>query len=102
MIRRPPRSTLFPYTTLFRSVRILAIDKAAVAHPELRIGLAVQPALVTHLSEQRSEEHTPQLQPRQYIVCRLLLVQNIQGGNDRITCYRTIGHRRTIVALCDR
>src|SRR5476651_2833748 len=60
MIRRPPRSTLFPYTTLFRSGKVTA---------ELRVrGVAWK---VRGL--RRSEEHTSELQSRQYLVCRLLL-----------------------------
>src|SRR3712207_7873887 len=88
MIRRPPRSTLFPYTTLFRSQRLLyPAEPEAAAQPErwapvyrsvhdplttlaflaaatsrIRLGVAV-----------RSEEHTSELQSRQYLVCRLLL-----------------------------
>src|SRR5258707_8274341 len=61
MIRRPPRSTLFPYTTLFRSARI-----------KLPAGKGIWPAFWL-LGENRSEEHTSELQSRQYLVCRLLL-----------------------------
>src|SRR3712207_8240289 len=77
MIRRPPRSTLFPYTTLFRSpgpvVRALAgigVD-GDVAHD----GEAGQPEnhLLALPGRLRSEEHTSELQSRQYLVCRLLL-----------------------------
>src|SRR3712207_9203202 len=71
MIRRPPRSTLFPYTTLFRSLADDLGDLAAVgvaARPEAAVGVAPdQPPVV------RSEEHTSELQSRQYLVCRLLL-----------------------------
>src|SRR5260221_14522163 len=65
MIRRPPRSTLFPYTTLFRSVQRLV--KAQ------RRGL--DPAALRHVAdaEQRSEEHTSELQSHSDLVCRLLL-----------------------------
>src|SRR3989442_10325934 len=66
MIRRPPRSTLFPYTTLFRSTRIrplLADRDAGVRVNTLR-------ALATF---RRSEEHTSELQSRPHLVCRLLL-----------------------------
>src|SRR2546429_5364870 len=81
MIRRPPRSTLFPYTTLFRSEREVAAggERAAGAgderHPHVRIGVHRQP----HLGELpvqacvRSEEHTSELQSRLHLVCRLLL-----------------------------
>src|SRR3712207_7870729 len=64
MIRRPPRSTLFPYTTLFRSEelgRILLGRAADLADHDDRPSLG------------RSEEHTSELQSRQYLVCRLLL-----------------------------
>src|SRR6266700_6023091 len=61
MIRRPPRSTLFPYTTLFRSL----VDPI---EPPGGIGLGVLEA-----DAQRSEEHTSELQSRENIVCRLLL-----------------------------
>src|SRR3712207_8113804 len=78
MIRRPPRSTLFPYTTLFRSLdgQRNAIQLADdVRHQG---GLrARQLEAAAHragpLDEQRSEEHTSELQSRQYLVCRLLL-----------------------------
>src|ERR1035437_4924534 len=64
MIRRPPRSTLFPYTTLFRSV-----DNARRAPPDPR---PRAPCTAAH-RHPRSEEHTSELQSPQYIVCRLLL-----------------------------
>src|SRR3712207_8593725 len=85
MIRRPPRSTLFPYTTLFRSVGVeheRAGEAGALAHAagEL-VGHLVVRALETDLAQAprddladlRSEEHTSELQSRQYLVCRLLL-----------------------------
>src|SRR3712207_7078498 len=76
MIRRPPRSTLFPYTTLFRSTteRILymavrelienSLDSCETGHILPKISLSLK---------LRSEEHTSELQSRQYLVCRLLL-----------------------------
>src|SRR3712207_6921225 len=95
MIRRPPRSTLFPYTTLFRSrrPRKLALRTArelarAVRHaartPFHRSGCPRPPRrsahaqlqgrkLFAHRRRRRSEEHTSELQSRQYLVCRLLL-----------------------------
>src|SRR3712207_8506562 len=96
MIRRPPRSTLFPYTTLFRSARYSAADgDRAVRHaarPERGVEppvgvqaehaqvpprVVVPPAdhqdLAVGLEPRRSEEHTSELQSRQYLVCRLLL-----------------------------
>src|SRR3712207_7806963 len=97
MIRRPPRSTLFPYTTLFRS----GIDRLAERHGEewlfvgpdyaqarpenfwwndLRPVTDVQSAhqALETIVEQRSEEHTSELQSRQYLVCRLLLEKKKQ------------------------
>src|SRR5258708_18400759 len=68
MIRRPPRSTLFPYTTLFRSVH------RPTARPALRSGNAVGvPRNVDGPARQRSEEHTSELQSPDHLVCRLLL-----------------------------
>src|SRR3712207_8604676 len=95
MIRRPPRSTLFPYTTLFRSVEAMAdyinadslafisIDGLYRALGSERNHAQPQrcdacftgdyPTMLTDLMEKRSEEHTSELQSRQYLVCRLLL-----------------------------
>src|SRR3712207_7066714 len=86
MIRRPPRSTLFPYTTLFRSaVLVLDAHEAGGASRDRRFGFAellggeVGAADLANLAglyeivERRSEEHTSELQSRQYLVCRLLL-----------------------------
>src|SRR5947209_14261037 len=67
MIRRPPRSTLFPYTTLFRSLPWLAL-----AYADMDWDWAVQNAKLLD-RQNRSEEHTSELQSRQYLVCRLLL-----------------------------
>src|SRR3712207_8148466 len=89
MIRRPPRSTLFPYTTLFRS------DPEAVP-PEERfarekgvtyvkldgeVGVLGNGAGLSMSTVDRSEEHTSELQSRQYLVCRLLLEKNNQFGD---------------------
>src|SRR3712207_8486135 len=93
MIRRPPRSTLFPYTTLFRSraLRILTMSKnfygALVAggitamlmfQVFVNVGMTIGIMPITGIplplmSYGRSEEHTSELQSRQYLVCRLLL-----------------------------
>src|SRR3712207_8523911 len=86
MIRRPPRSTLFPYTTLFRSPRA---HVAVLSHPTLTLADMTESETCTAPSRQardahdnrrapvirglRSEEHTSELQSRQYLVCRLLL-----------------------------
>src|SRR3712207_7270666 len=95
MIRRPPRSTLFPYTTLFRSG--LRLEQSAGRRPglapaellaglvaEALAGAAADPGgldrFVVGLRElfERSEEHTSELQSRQYLVCRLLLEKKKQ------------------------
>src|SRR3712207_6855002 len=78
MIRRPPRSTLFPYTTLFRSQERHADHRQRVAVVrEQRVGPIGEGLGVRHPSHgttrSRSEEHTSELQSRQYLVCRLLL-----------------------------
>src|SRR2546430_5981901 len=74
MIRRPPRSTLFPYTTLFRSGLALAVgilvDEATVAIENINTHLATTSA--------RSEEHTSELQSQSNLVCRLLLEKKKQ------------------------
>src|SRR3712207_7960049 len=102
MIRRPPRSTLFPYTTLFRSMASLA----AAGHASGSLGVAglgvagVRAPEWRELGDRalcatRSEEHTSELQSRQYLVCRLLLekkkillnlpiVQHDQNDTDHI------------------
>src|SRR3712207_7375612 len=100
MIRRPPRSTLFPYTTLFRSV--LVVGQAQIAEPEAGVAPDQVAARAKRGKEDpqerhnhyaqyhnhrdvsnastdgvRSEEHTSELQSRQYLVCRLLLEKKI-------------------------
>src|SRR2546425_2502797 len=71
MIRRPPRSTLFPYTTLFRSSR-----RDELREPVDLAGL--DPQRARHVAERRSEEHTSELQSLAYLVCRLLLEKKKQ------------------------
>src|SRR5258705_1702790 len=82
MIRRPPRSTLFPYTTLFRS-RVHAL-RAAVAGPTRRRAVPTREVqAVLRLTEAadcwRSEEHTSELQSLRHLVCRLLLEKKNTG-----------------------
>src|SRR2546430_6142200 len=78
MIRRPPRSTLFPYTTLFRSA-ILAVGRISERVAPVHSQPVVQPMMVLTLScdhravDGRSEEHTSELQSQSNLVCRLLL-----------------------------
>src|SRR3712207_7255279 len=73
MIRRPPRSTLFPYTTLFRSLQLellLFFHCRSDFFLQKFCLLPLEPCRIFHV---RSEEHTSELQSRQYLVCRLLL-----------------------------
>src|SRR3989442_5925790 len=72
MIRRPPRSTLFPYTTLFRSPRA-AGARSLVAVPRLQLGRPHPGPPIPPAGDVRSEEHTSELQSRPHLVCRLLL-----------------------------
>src|SRR3989442_6213341 len=73
MIRRPPRSTLFPYTTLFRSVLVLAVHHPGFTASELRQRFSAVANGHQRLRHHRSEEHTSELQSRPHLVCRLLL-----------------------------
>src|SRR2546429_1665453 len=93
MIRRPPRSTLFPYTTLFRSESLCKLLRYfadhALNHPgvplkEYQIATEVfgRPADFDPQSDSRSEEHTSELQSRLHLVCRFLL-ENRKYINDR-------------------
>src|SRR2546422_3382729 len=85
MIRRPPRSTLFPYTTLFRSPARRRLDDGdpeplrqqvvAARRADVHVDGVVErrQLVVRHEAEERSEEHTSELQSRLHLVCRLLL-----------------------------
>src|SRR3712207_6996165 len=91
MIRRPPRSTLFPYTTLFRSLdrEIAALvrrrrDEVELPRPPLRCEARGCLQVERHPEcpdDVRSEEHTSELQSRQYLVCRLLLEKKKKNKN---------------------
>src|SRR3712207_8486735 len=82
MIRRPPRSTLFPYTTLFRSairyarernIPIAATEKKIYSRDRNIWHISHEGGVLEDPWNERSEEHTSELQSRQYLVCRLLL-----------------------------
>src|SRR5258707_8464659 len=100
MIRRPPRSTLFPYTTLFRSqlrvadatqgqagVKRLDLRRCNTSPSRYKIGykcsLSLVPSNSDRVSIWRSEEHTSELQSRQYLVCRLLLEKKKKSSRPR-------------------
>src|SRR3712207_7657832 len=101
MIRRPPRSTLFPYTTLFRSNHANAWRPAHI-HFSL-LGTAFAQRLVTQMyfpgdplfaqdpifNAVRSEEHTSELQSRQYLVCRLLLEKKKKKNHEKYSITAT-------------
>src|SRR2546422_5375180 len=96
MIRRPPRSTLFPYTTLFRSEALGRLADQAAAHGVI-IGVENEHACnistgeetarllkaLNHPNLKRSEEHTSELQSRLHLVCRLLLEKKKKHMNNR-------------------
>src|SRR2546429_7381362 len=89
MIRRPPRSTLFPYTTLFRSIHACRQVRQQTAHPAAALPVLLEfkdrpehrPGFARGRFDVRSEEHTSELQSRLHLVCRLLLEKknNIKG-----------------------
>src|SRR2546429_2197870 len=87
MIRRPPRSTLFPYTTLFRSTRMcinaFLFPAAPAGAAMLRLKAAYRQ--LSHSSGVRSEEHTSELQSRLHLVCRLLLGKKKKKPQLRLT-----------------
>src|SRR5688572_32493754 len=102
MIRRPPRSTLFPYTTLFRSVH----ESVALVHDVgTQLGQAVDDAVDRVLvardqrrGHQRSEEHTSELQSQSNLVCRLLLEKknHLRCCETSSHCSATVSHRRSM------
>src|SRR2546422_4944261 len=98
MIRRPPRSTLFPYTTLFRSALVTSVNL-----PVARAGATstlVDVKFAFTLQPRRSEEHTSELQSRLHLVCRLLLEKK---KNNDATISNTIHHNcSSVESIVDR
>src|SRR2546425_6780693 len=90
MIRRPPRSTLFPYTTLFRSPPLRKTPRAV--SPNRWSACPLQP-------EHRSEEHTSELQSLAYLVCRLLLEKKKKDIADFSTVNKTQRLRPALIQL---
>src|SRR2546429_7277530 len=104
MIRRPPRSTLFPYTTLFRSVpdarELVEIVVASLLSVRVHEpGAAYQRAAAL----ERSEEHTSELQSRLHLVCRLLLEKKKKKNTPHlitsVTQYRPMRYAHTLISL---
>src|SRR2546425_5041251 len=95
MIRRPPRSTLFPYTTLFRSPNLLDVKEGAMTRVYV---LHESPSWYAPLD--RSEEHTSELQSLAYLVCRLLLEKKkkIKSPSRRQQSTTQQAHRRSSAA----
>src|SRR5438270_8722190 len=88
MIRRPPRSTLFPYTTLFRSHRHLdAVALLKTLGATRAFTLAMSVLQLQHRHRQRSEEHTSELQSQSNLVCRLLLEKKKQTQREHKDLY---------------
>src|SRR3712207_7256904 len=100
MIRRPPRSTLFPYTTLFRSASSPLDDFDAIERWEgvapVARGATIYPD--DPVAGTRSEEHTSELQSRQYLVCRLLLEKK-KRNQITTTYYPTTSHFSSFPSL---
>src|SRR5258707_6222633 len=100
MIRRPPRSTLFPYTTLFRSPAIVfwkgETHRLSDDLTLIRVGGHFSGFQVLHWAagEHRSEEHTSELQSRQYLVCRLLPEKKKRQRQHNRHTNSTSGHKR--------
>src|SRR2546429_3026907 len=93
MIRRPPRSTLFPYTTLFRS--LARIEAAQIDHFLVAIVARQRGA-----RQQRSEEHTSELQSRLHLVCRLLLEKKKTVIPRPFTAQKTYESTSQTIVLC--
>src|SRR2546422_8286368 len=102
MIRRPPRSTPFPYTTLFRSLvddyahhpaeMTATLEAARGAFPGRRVVLAFQP--------HRSEEHTSELQSRLHLVCRLLLEKKKKNAYRHMLCEQRPKPQHPMPGVC--
>src|SRR3989441_8373395 len=98
MIRRPPRSTLFPYTTLFRSRAVARLVPLRLGGVARRLCLhGARPDLRAVERRSRSEEHTSELQSLAYLVCRLLLEKKKNIRSEIPSRYL---HRREVNAVC--
>src|SRR5256885_7395481 len=98
MIRRPPRSTLFPYTTLFRSVR----DPLSIRRPRWLIRVRIAGRHLHRLPVGRSEEHTSELQSPCNLVCRLLLEKKKKNTiNHYVYAFYTILYHALLLKCTD-
>src|SRR2546429_6690987 len=92
MIRRPPRSTLFPYTTLFRSDQAVLRQEVATHEEQLTVEPGRTLDLLVTKGPVRSEEHTSELQSRLHLVCRLLLEKKKKNEISRRLCVSSACH----------
>src|SRR5437588_6210378 len=97
MIRRPPRSTLFPYTTLFRSNRLLGGNITVCSPGRGHMTTISQSAVPADIRAARSEEHTSELQSHSDLVCRLLLEKKKNTDNKKQKGREEISRRTTEV-----
>src|SRR2546427_7065216 len=101
MIRRPPRSTLFPYTTLFRSSLVTVQQKATAGDIDKAQHGVVTRGVLLDITHVRSEEHTSELQSQSNLVCRLLLEKkkkneiHIRKSTSQVTLRRVYTQRRS-------
>src|SRR5947208_4831555 len=93
MIRRPPRSTLFPYTTLFRSYRFVGLERLRRLDAGEPVAVETQ-RLLNPNRLLRSEEHTSELQSPDHLVCRLLLEKKKEQATHAILTYPECSERR--------
>src|SRR5438876_5908053 len=98
MIRRPPRSTLFPYTTLFRSGYSLTLPRPRQL-PQVSAIFTEARLAVTPMGNTRSEEHTSELQSPVHLVCRLLLEKKKYMQGITLTCLIILRERAIIIYL---
>src|SRR5258705_2425497 len=98
MIRRPPRSTLFPYTTLFRSLSTSANGRGSRQAVQRGMYPPIESPFLTSFNRlARSEEHTSELQSLRHLVCRLLLEKKKNNTDTTTTAHRNITQQSTVI-----
>src|SRR2546427_5178812 len=100
MIRRPPRSTLFPYTTLFRSILMKALGMEKDEEIYNAIVSVQEMANIVYANIERSEEHTSELQSQSNLVCRLLLEKKKKKKTKTQKSQSTQGDRKEQSTYC--